>query len=224
MVPDEEVQGTQALDEDGFPLSPLREQDELWFIQAAELYRPLARCARTARASGMLMILSGVLALAAGGLTMHVVTLVIGLILVTLGAIERSAAGDVARAELKAPGRLALNQLMLFGLVVLYCGAQMKSFHTAFAKSGTVTEVANQLSSIPAELDPLRQELLAMLPELEPVLPKLIFGFFGLMAALSLVFQGYLAAYYATRKNKVRTFHRELPPWVSNLVTLVSSR
>lgn len=124
-----------ALDEMGFPLSPLREQDELWFVQASQLYRPLQKCAATARASGTMMLVSGVFTMlwaavssAFGGLQENLVSLVIGLILVTLGFIERSSGNDISACKVSAPTRLAWNQLMLFAVVTLYCGVQMKSF------------------------------------------------------------------------------------------------
>ena len=55
-----------GMDDNGFPTSPLRDQEDLWFVQAAGLYSPISKGANTARTSGMIMLLSGVFTLLLG--------------------------------------------------------------------------------------------------------------------------------------------------------------
>lgn len=222
MVPDaEEVE----LDDDGFPVSPLKDQDHLWFVQAAQLYRPLQRCARTARGNGALMIAGGLLTGLAGLVVFHVVTMVVGLILITLGSMERSTARDVAAARPGSTGRLAFNQLVLFALVALYCGAQMKSFHTAYAKTGFRTdELVERIERLPGELGQVGAQLEALGPSLQATVPNLVYAFWALVAVSSLFFQGTLALYYLTRKRRIRLFYQELPPWVVDIVKTITVR
>lgn len=219
MVP---AEANVAVDEDGFPVSPLRDQDELWFVQAAQLYRPLAVCARTARSDGMVLALCGLLTGLLGLATMHIVTIVVGLILLTIGFMERSSAKDVAAAKPGSTGRLALNQLILLVLVVLYCGSQMQSFHTAYAKTGYTTERLEQaVSQLPAEFGSLSAQLQSVAPALKESVPNLVYAFWALVALASICFQGTLLLYYLTRKRHLRHFYGELPPWVVKIVKTI---
>lgn len=211
-----------ALDENGFPLSPLRDQDELWFVQAAQLYRPLDKCAATARASGGILMTSGVLTLffaaisaAFGGLQENLVTFVVGLILITLGLIERSAGQDVALCKVSAPSRLAWNQLMLFGIIALSCGMQMKTYQGEQAAAALTPEMQQQL----AESNP---ELAGMMANLQSIGPTVVYTFFGFIVLTSLMFQGGMALYYLSRRRRIQRFHQELPPWVSRIVLTVA--
>lgn len=205
------------LDENGFPMTPLRGQDELWFVQAAQLYKPISSGVSTARASGGLLVASGVLTLfwfglimlGGGAITEHAVTGVIGLIMLTLGVFERSAAKDLALARPGAPGRLAVNQLMLFGVIALWCGLQMRGAGDGAQASAMSTEVAAQVPEMAEQIQALESGLVYMI--------------FGFILVTSLIFQGVLAAYYLSRRKRVRAFHEELPPWVGDIVRTVAS-
>ncbi|MCB9897890.1 MAG: hypothetical protein H6825_07800 [Planctomycetes bacterium] len=209
------------LDDMGFPLSPLRDQDELWFVQAAHLYRPLEKCARTARASGSFMLVSGIVTLlfagisaAFGGLQENLVTLVIGLILATLGIIERSAGNDIAQCKVSAPSRLAWNQLMVFGVIALYCGLQMKGFASDPSAAALSPEVQESLASTP--------QFAGIADSVSSLDTMIVYSFFGFVVVTSLLFQGGMAMYYLSRRKRIQRFHQELPPWVSRIVLTVA--
>jgi hypothetical protein len=212
-----------ALDENGFPMTPLRGQDELWFVQAAQLYKPIASGVSTARASGGMLIASGVLTLfwfgllmlGGGGITDHAVTGVIGLIMLTLGVFERSAAKDLSLARPGAPGRLAINQLMLFGVIALWCGLQMRGVSEGLEASAMTPEVEQVAADFP--------EMAGQLEGLESLGESIAYMVFGFILVGSLCFQGVLAAYYLSRRKRVRAFHEELPPWVGDIVRTVAN-
>jgi hypothetical protein len=204
-----------GMDDNGFPTSPLRDQEDLWFVQAAGLYSPISKGANTARTSGMIMLLSGVFTLLLGALGMNVVTMVIGLIFSTLGWMERSAGNDLAQVKSSAPTRLALNQLLIFALVAGTCFMGVKSADVQAAQAMTATEA--QIAELPAEAQ-------GMARQMAELGPSAIYMVFGAIAAVSLLFQGTMAIYYMSRRRKVREFDEELPPWVADIVRTISVR
>lgn len=201
----------EPIDEDGFPISPLRDQDHLWFVQASRLHRPLAGAASIARASGLsLMIMGaatafvGILSVMTGGTFLPIV---LGAILLTLGTMERSGAVAMAAANMRAPGQLARNQLSL--LVIVVASAWVSG---AGSELGAMLQELVQGGSVP-------QELQARMTALASVLSR---GLVIPAAVVGLAVNGSLAVYYLTRKRPIGLFHRELPPWVVNIVTTVN--
>ncbi|RKY20083.1 MAG: hypothetical protein DRQ55_08855 [Planctomycetota bacterium] len=201
---------SDALDANGFPLSPMQDQDHLWFVQAAGLHRPLAGAASVARTMALSLIISGALTALVGGLGMATggtpVPLVLGLVLVTLGSIDRGSASALVAADPSAPGKLARNQLVLFGVL----GA------------ATWSSGLGRLSLPSAErLAQLPDELSAPIAALEPLLTSGLLvatlGFLGLV-------HGCLALYFISRRRRVTEFHTELPPWVAQVVVTIAGR
>ena len=204
---------TQALDPNGFPLTPMSDQDELWFIQAAHMHRPLARAAGFARSSGMLMVVSAVFSVLAGGLGLAGgdtvgggITMGIGLVLFMLGMNERNGGVEIAALNLDAPKRLALNQVALLLLIAGGCFMGVQDAGAAGALSiettGLPPDMANRVTA-----------------EMESLAPLLIYGVYGIMMGISIVVQGGMALYYMTRRKAVVAFHEELPPWVTDVVS-----
>ncbi len=219
---DVEVLATDGLDENGFPLNPMKEQDMLWFVQAARLYRPLKSCAGTARVSGLILMMAGVftatggvLGIVFGGLPAGAFSLVLGLLLVTLGTLERSGAARVAAAEASGPRRLFWNQITLFALIALSCGTEWNEMQQA--------QASGAFSLVPAG-EQVPPEVAEMVAQLETIVPALAYGVFGLVIGLSLIFQGGLALYYLSRRKAIVHFHEELPPWVSETVLVIARR
>lgn len=199
-----------GLDENGFPVSPLHDQDHLWFVQASRLHRPLASAAATARAFGLWLVvfggltaLAGALGLAAGG---SPVPLVLGAILATLGTLDRGIANCLAAADPGAPGKLARNQIIL--LVIMGLAAWTSGIGRLAAPD------AHALSQLPPD----------MAAPIQTLTPFLSGGLLLPVIALMALVQGSLALYYMTRRKHVAEFHAELPPWVARVVTTVSGR
>lgn len=210
-VPQDDIQ----CDENGFPLSPLRDQEDLWFVQASSLYRPIAKGARIARASGLILMLGGLFTVGMGALGADMITVVIGLIVGTLGWMDRGAGADLAVAKRSAPFRLALNQLLLGGLIIGCSWMTVKSVGAQAAKAMTASEA--EIAELPAEMQGLARQFVEMGP-------NMMYMVFTVIVAATLLFQGGLALYYFTRRRKVRNFHEELPPWVSEIVTTITRR
>jgi len=204
------------IDENGFPVSPLRDQEELWFVQAANLYRPLDKGAGVARSSGLFMVLCGALTAVGGLVTVNMVTIVVGLIFVVLGTMERGAGNELSRAVASAPARLALNQALVFALIAIYCFAQIKGYDMSTAHA--LAEAEAQIAQLPTAE---QQEVARKLVNMGPRLVMLVNG--GIIGA-SLLFQGFMASYYLGKRRRIREFHDELPPWVSGIVKTVATR
>jgi hypothetical protein len=218
-APDSPPAGEERVDENGFPVSPLRGQEDLWFVQANSLYRPLAKGASLGRSSGMMLLVSGVMTALFAMLTMNVVGIVLGLILATLGTMERGAASELAVAKPRAPLKLALNQMMVFGLIAAYAFAQTKTLETATAQAldGLSAQAGNSASGLPPEAAVLTEWLQGFGGSVPWIL-------FGIVVGISLLIQGGMAIYYLTRVKRMREFRRELPPWVSDIVTTLAAR
>jgi len=208
-------QGDVPCDENGFPVSPLRDQEDLWFVQAADLYRPLSKAARLARSSGMVLLFAGVCTALLGVLGSDMVTGVIGLIVATLGGMERSAATDLAQAKPSALPRLALNQGIVLALIVVSSWMTVRSLDTETVRAMSLSNEA--VSQLPAEMQGLARSM-------QSASSRLTEGLFIVIVGLSLIFQGGLAAYYLTRRRKLQRFYEELPPWVCEIVTTVALR
>lgn len=205
--------GAPALDPNGFPLTPMSDQDELWFLQAARMHKPLARAAGLARSSGTLMILSAVFSVLAGGLGLAGgdtmgggITLGIGLLLFYLGLTERSCGVELAALNPTAPKRLALNQVVL---LLLIAGACVMGVQDAGAAGAATIDTAG----LPPDMAD------KMTAEMENLAPLLIYGVYGVMFVVSLLVQGGMALYYMSRRKLVTAFHEELPPWVTDVVS-----
>ncbi|MFT7463471.1 MAG: hypothetical protein ACI9EF_001815 [Pseudohongiellaceae bacterium] len=203
----------QALDPNGFPLTPMSDQDELWFIQAARMHRPLARGAGLAKASGNLLIFSalfsvliGAFGLATGDTAGGGSTLAIGLLLFLLGMSERSGGTELAALNPSAPKRLALNQVALLLLVGAGCFLGTQDTGAAGAASIDTTGLPPEMAS-------------KMTAEIESLAPLLIYGVYGIMFGISLLCQGSMALYYITRRKTIEAFHEDLPPWVTDVVS-----
>lgn len=199
------------IDEEGFPVSPLREQDHLWFMQASRLHRPLTGAASIARASGLSLMISGAGLILIGGVSVATggsfMGLVLGAILLTLGTIERSGALAMAAANPRAPGLLARNQIILLGLLV----ASAWTSGAGNELGAWINElVAN--GSVPPQLQ-TRMTALASVLSKGLVIPAAVVG---------LAINGSLAVYYMSRRRSIAVFHRELPPWVVSIVKTVN--
>lgn len=208
-------QGDVPCDENGFPVSPLRDQEDLWFVQAADLYKPLSKAAGIARSSGMLLLVAGVFTAFLGVLSSDMVTAVIGLIVATLGGMERSAATDLAQAKPSALPRLALNQGLVLALIVVSSWMTIRSIDTGTVRAMSLSDEA--VSQLPAEVRELARSM-------QGASSKLTEGLFAVTVGLGVIFQGGLAAYYLTRRRKLQRFYEELPPWVCEIVTTVALR
>jgi hypothetical protein len=173
--------------------------------------RPVRSAARTARSSAVSILVIG-----AAGIP---ITLIwpswLGLLteagICAIGVIEYIGARRMQRGDVSAAAFLGRNQLAFLGLIVLYCVIQMVTISTAAAQgsllSADMQSALSQLQGTDSELD----------HEFRTWAPLATYGFYSLIIALSVCFQGGLAVYYFTRKRHLEAVAAATPAWIQRL-------
>lgn len=105
-----------------------------------------------------------------------------------------------------AATQLGWNQLGLLALITVYClWATYSNLFGASSFDSQLTahpEIGNALGS---------------LDEFKPLIEQMVVLFYGVVIALSVVFQGGNALYYFTRRKYIEEYLRETPAWVIEL-------
>jgi len=152
-----------------------------------------------------------VLTLPMGVLSLSGTTLVMGAAICAVGAVEYVGYRKMLRAEKAAPRLLALNQLAFLGVILLYCVFQVVTFSTADARNAVISpETQTQLAALPGMQA-------AIYKQIDRWAPLLTYGFYSLVAFLSLCFQGGMALYYFTRQKTVESYTRGTSEWIRRL-------
>lgn len=113
------------------------------------------------------------------------------------------------RWDLRAPRILALNQLLLAGLVTLY--ALFCIYDASIHPPFTAT----------TNTDP---ELNSLLQPYEHLTTKLVQGFYLAVIVGTLLTQGFTAVYYWSRQKHLRAYLTETPDWILQLQTTLLTR
>lgn len=100
---------------------------------------------------------------------------------------------------------LGWNQVGLLAMIVLYClwmiYAGLNGMNSLSSELRAQPELAHALGSI----------------DVEQLYKSLVLAIYGIVLALSVVFQGLNAFYYFTRRGHVEAYLRETPQWVLDL-------
>jgi hypothetical protein len=104
------------------------------------------------------------------------------------------------------PSILGWNQLGLLALITVYCLWAIYSNLWGSESIDAQLRANPELKAAFGSLDGLSQMV-------EPI----VLAFYGLVIALSTLFQGGNALYYFTRRKYVETYVRETPEWVIDL-------
>lgn len=180
------------------PPCPLSGADFVLIRQAAVRRKALVSAGRTARASSIITLAIGILGLPLVAMSFSWIAAIVVLGICAVGAVELYGSGRIRRADPAAGRLLAVNQLALLGLILAYCLVQM-------CTSPLSAELRSQLAGID----------LKGIEHLELLLTQAIYG---LVAGLSVVFQGGMAFYYFTRRKHVEAFLAQTPDWVRRLL------
>ena len=174
--------------------------------------KPIEKTVRYANFSGWTTLLAGVLSMpmAFGNTPM----LLFVLVLAGLGTRELTLRRTLKQLDLKAPKKLAINQLMLGGALIIYAVFMLFS-----APAQTMIESAMEsdptMQSTP-ELNGMMDDLIA----LEHLATALIYV--G-MIVLAVFFQGGTALYYFLKGSKLKKMHAKTPPWVLRVYRTIHS-
>jgi hypothetical protein len=192
---------------------PLDEAQYALVQEAAGLYRPIKRAARTALGSAIVTLVIGATAapllLVWPSLAGAFITVGLGVI----GVVEFLGSRKMRQADPAAARQLALNQVAFLGLIVLYCVAQMLSFSAEDWRAAAMSpEFREQLQQAMPEM------ARSIDRDIEQWAPLATYGFYSLVIVLSIFFQGGMALYYYTRLKHLEAFHSRTPPWVRRLL------
>ena len=193
--------------------SPLDEAQYALVQEAAGLYRPIKRAARTALGSAIVTLVIGATAapllLVWPSLAGAFITVGLGVI----GVVEFLGSRKMRQADPAAARLLAMNQAAFLGLIVLYCLAQMLSFSMEDVKAAAMSP------EFRAQLQQAMPEMARSIDrDIEQWAPLATYGFYSLVIVLSIFFQGGMALYYYTRLKHLEAFHSRTPPWVRRLL------
>jgi hypothetical protein len=108
----------------------------------------------------------------------------------------------------KAATLLGWNQLGFLAMIIIYCGWMMC---TGINESDTVL---SEFTSNP-ELG----DLLGSPEQVTGLYELLVYGVYGSVIVLSLIFQGLTALYYFSRRKHIEAYVRSTPEWVRKIQT-----
>jgi hypothetical protein len=127
-----------------------------------------------------------------------------------LAFIELRGRARLRRYEPSALKLLAGNQLALVIVVTLYAALQM---HSASTAQSPIAAMLGDSADLAAELGE-NVDLGQMESEFGELYTSAVYAFYGLVIALTVLFQGGCALYYWTRQKHLAAFLAETPKWV----------
>ena len=191
--------------------SPLTDDHYALIRQATRDRKAVKSAARTALFSAATTLFIGVSALPFALIWPSLSSLVIVAGVCVIGGVELMGSRRMRQADPRAPAMLAENQLAFLGLIVLYCIFQALTFSTDAAKAAALSpEVRAQLAAMPEMASAIDKQV-------ELWAPVLTYGFYALVAVLSIACQGGMALYYFTRRRHIEAFNAKTPEWIRRL-------
>lgn len=194
------------------PLSPLNEAHYHLWREVVAARRPAQRAARVAHASAVTILLIGAAGIVVGVAYPSVWGSLVVAGICTVGVVEYVGARRLRRAEPSAAILLGVNQLAFLGLITLYCIVRLASF------SPVAAQAALGMSSLQTSLNQLPDVQADLQRQWDAWVPVIAYGFYSLIIALSLAYQGGLAVYYFTRRKYLLAFRRDTPAWIERLL------
>ena len=190
---------------------PLREVDYVQIRQAAITRKPIDRATRVARSSAISILVVGFIALPFATLALNLSSYAVAGAICLVGWLELRGSQQMSQAIPQSAKRLGFNQLAFMALILLYAIWQMLRFSLEGAKDVLISpDVQSQLSQLGAMQDAVNEQL-------EVWAPLVVYGLYGSLIVLSVLFQGGLALYYFTRSNYLVHFNQTTPKWIKRL-------
>lgn len=183
---------------EGSPLS----EDHLRQLAAANVaLRKIRRVVSIARFDGWTV---GVFAALTGlfGLTQPT-TLLIAAVMAAIAVIEIRGADKLQRLDVTAPRTLAINQLALGSLLILYALAHLYAELTGPGIYDAIAATDPQLSQ--------------MLQPVQRLARTIALAAYSALILVAIAAQGGLALFYFTRQKLLAAYLRQTPPWITTL-------
>lgn len=206
------LQSDQPAPSNSGEVNPLSDAHLNQIKLASKRAKPIEKAIRYANFSGWTTLLAGALSLpfALGNLPMMIFALVIA----GIGTRELTLRRQLMKLDLRAPKKLAINQLMLGSALVAYA-----LYMLIATPSKTLIESA-------MEADPVMQstpELAGMMDDLIQLEQVATAMMYVAMILLAFVFQGSTALYYLLKSKKLKKMHKHTPEWVIKVYQTIHS-
>jgi hypothetical protein len=190
--------------------SPLDEAQLSILAKTREAKRKLRFAGLIALSNVIGLGLCGAIALGFGLLGLGLST--IGLVLIVLAWNEQRGRSLLLAGDSRAPRRLALNQLLLFGAVFVYCAY---SAYVAWTGPSVLDAVSRQLPELPEAFEGILGAGTSV-ADLSEWGRMVALGFYAAVAIGSLLVQGLTALYYQSLRSTVEAL-AALPAWAREL-------
>jgi len=174
--------------------------------------KPIRKAAGYARMSGWMTLLAGVVSVlfSLGSLP----GMILGMVLAGIGMRELGLARRLDALDLRAPGGLAINQLVLGMALIGYAVFKVATYDSADSI------LAGSLGSDPTIAS--MPEMAGTLDELGRLEYLLNIGVSAVLIVVAFVMQGGTALYYWRKKKRVRTLREHTPGWVLGVHRVMS--
>jgi hypothetical protein len=189
-----------------FP-SPLTEEDFLLIRQAGYRRQAVRKLATVAQFSAVCILLVAVPALVYELLSPSWVTLMM-LIVTGIGIVEYLGHRKLVVGEAEACHMLAINQLVLLGVILIYCVVQIATMDKQVASSPLISDLGT-----------LKDEPIGKGTQgsITSMYKSLGYALYASVAVLSIAFQGGLAWYYHRRQQVVAAYNQSVPEWIQRV-------
>jgi hypothetical protein len=192
--------------------SPLTEEDFLLIRQAGYRRGAVRRVAITSQVSAVSILLVAVPALVYELMSPSWVTPLV-MIVAAVGVVEYIGHRKVSAGEAKACRMLGINQLVLLGVILLYCVGKIATLDKQIASAGLGSELAGLKG------EPMADRWQGSIVGLAK---SAGYALYGSVAVLSIAFQGGLAWYYFRRRQAVAAYNQSVPEWIQRVFREIS--
>jgi hypothetical protein len=190
------------------PVSPLSEVHFHAIRDALAIRGPIHRAARIARRSAGSILVVAILAVPFVIFRPTVTDVVAVVALFVIATLEYRGARKMAKGLPDAASHLGWNQVMFIGLICVYCVNRMLSGSTNEVVSPQVRSQLNQVAGLAEQID-------SVLAVSQYVVPLMVM-------VLSVALQGWLAAYYFSRRRRLEAIRQATPAWIRQLLEIVA--
>lgn len=166
--------------------------------------KPVRKAAGYARMSGWMTLGAGVFSVLFSLGSIPGMTF--GMLLSAVGMRELGLARKLDQFNIRAPSKLALNQIILGSLLAGYAIFKVMSYDPADSVLAGSLGSDPSLASMP--------ELAGTLQELGTIEYLLNIGIAAMLIIVAVVMQGGTALYYWSKRKRVQQLHQHTPQWV----------
>ena len=168
---------------------------------ARKRFRKIRRAVGVAMFNGWTIGLFAALSLVIG--LFSLTSLLIGMALGVVAYNELNGAKMLRRLDTRAPGRLALGQLGLCGVLIAYALWSIYSLQTGPSPYEAALAAGGQATAIVGSIEQFEK--------------MITFAVYGGLIVGSLLFQGGTAWYYFSRAKHIRAYATQTPAWIIEL-------